>query len=179
MKPARIRFATAIFPIAAALLPAGMSAHATPRDGAGASPAPIAEQSRFLGSWELDLGRMPATYGTPPKRVLYRFSDVGEGFTRLEVDITAPDGSVRHMAVRFRPDGKMVPGQGDTSEADSAALEAPASNVLVMSLAKNKTLGSVRVYAISADGREMTESAANVDGDGAPFVRNFHFKRLP
>jgi hypothetical protein len=51
-------------------------------------------------------------------------------------------------------------------------------NVLVMSLAKNKTLGSVRVYVVSADGREMTESAANVNAAGEPFVRNFHFTRV-
>jgi hypothetical protein len=47
-----------------------------------------------------------------------------------------------------------------------------------MSLSKNKVLGSVRAYAVSADGKKMTESAANVDNTGAPFVRNFHFKRV-
>jgi hypothetical protein len=39
-------------------------------------------------------------------------------------------------------------------------------------------LGSVRVYAVSADGKEMTEAAANVDDKGAPFVRTFHFRRI-
>jgi hypothetical protein len=47
-----------------------------------------------------------------------------------------------------------------------------------MSLSRNRVLGSVRAYAISADGKEMTESAANVENTGAPFVRNFHFKRV-
>jgi hypothetical protein len=47
-----------------------------------------------------------------------------------------------------------------------------------MSLSKNRALGSVRVYVVSGDGEEMTESAANVSDTGAPFVRNFHFKRL-
>jgi hypothetical protein len=36
----------------------------------------------------------------------------------------------------------------------------------------------VRTYAISADGKEMTESAADVNEAGEPFVRNFHFKRV-
>ncbi|MES2451406.1 MAG: hypothetical protein V4610_12645 [Pseudomonadota bacterium] len=137
-----------------------------------------AERSPFLGEWELDLTRMPDSYGPPPKRVTYTFDDVGSGQWRTKIDITAPDDSVRHMAVQYRRDGKMAPGEGDTSEADSAAMNSPAPNVLVMGLAKNKTLGAVRVYAISADGKEMTESATNVDNTGAPFVRNFHFKRI-
>lgn len=139
---------------------------------------PAAGQSSFLGEWELDLTRMPDNYGPPPKRVTYTFEDAGSGQWRTRIAITAPDDSVRHMAVRYRRDGKMAPGEGDTSEADSAAVNSPAPDVLVMSLSKNKVLGSVRVYAVSADGKEMTESAANVDGTGAPFVRNFHFRRV-
>lgn len=139
-----------------------------------AAPPP----SSFLGTWELDLSRMPADYGPPPRRVLYTFEEAGAGQWRTKIDITAQDGGVRHMAVQYRRDGRMAPGEGDTGEADSAAFNSPAPDVLVMSLAKDKRLGSVRVYALSADGREMTESAANVNGDGAPFVRNFHFTRL-
>ncbi len=137
-----------------------------------------AEPSPFLGQWELDLTRMPADYGTPPKRVVYSFADQGAGQWLTNIDITAQDGSVRHMAVRYARDGKAAPGLGDVSEGDTAAVNSPAADVLVMSIAAEKHLGSVRVYAISADGKEMTESAANVNNDGAPFVRNFHFKRI-
>ncbi|WP_235537016.1 hypothetical protein [Sphingomonas sp. Root241] len=167
-------FRTLFLAAAAAALVAGGPAIAQP----GSPSQPVAEQSPFLGEWQLDLTRMPDTYGPPPKRVTFTFKDVGAGQWRTEVDITAPDDSVRHMAAQYRRDGKAVPGEGDTSEADSVAVNAPVPNVLVMSLSKNKVLGSVRVYAISADGREMTESATNVDNTGAPFVRNFHFKRV-
>ncbi|MET3722852.1 hypothetical protein [Sphingomonas trueperi] len=158
--------ATALF------LLAGAPAAAGPDDPAAASRSP------FLGTWELDLARLPANYGPPPRQVLYTFEDVGAGQWRTSIDITAPDGSVRHMAVRYARDGSASAGEGDPSEADSAAINQPASNVLVMSLAKNKILGSVRVYAVSSDGKEMTESAAAADAGGAPFVRNFHFRRL-
>ena len=47
-----------------------------------------------------------------------------------------------------------------------------------MSLAREKQLESVRTYAVSADGKEMIESAADVDDAGVPFVRNFRFTRL-
>ena len=168
------RFVALFLPATAAALLVGGSATAQPGN---ARPAAV-EQSPFLGKWELDLARMPGSYGPPPKRVTFTFEDVGSGQWRTEIDITAPDDSVRHSAVQYRRDGKMAPGTGDTSEADSAAFSSPAPNVLIMGLAKNKLPGAVRVYTISADGKEMTESAANVDDKGAPFVRSFHFRRV-
>ena len=143
-----------------------------------AAPSTAGDQSPFIGQWDLDLSRMPDNYGPPPKQVVYSFEDLGSGEWRTTINITAPDGSVRHVAVQYRRDGKVVKGTGDQIDGDSAAFNSPAANVLVLSLAKDKKLGSVRVYAISVDGREMTESAANVDGSGTPFVRNFHFKRI-
>jgi len=132
----------------------------------------------FLGKWALDVAKMPVTYGTPPKSVTYAFSDIGNGTWQTTIDIVMPDASVRHMEVRYRRDGQAVKGDGDKMEGDSAAVNSPAPNVLVMSLAKAKGLESVRVYAVSADGNEMTESAADVDDDGTPFVRNFRFTRI-
>jgi len=140
--------------------------------------SPTAGRSPFLGAWELDLTRMPETYGSPPKKVVYRFEDVGAGQWLTTIDITAPDGSVRHMAVRYRRDGRASAAEGELSEGDSAAINSPATNVLVMNIAKDKRPASVRVYAISADGNEMTESAADIDDTGTPFVRNFHYKRI-
>ena len=169
---ARLLFAS----MAAAALILGSPAPAQPGHSAGETAAPAA-QSPFLGLWELDLTRMPDTYGPPPKRVTFTFEDVGSGMWRTSVDITARDDSVRHSAIQYRRDGRAVQGEGDGSEADSAALVSPAPNVLVMCLAKNGR-ASVRTYVISLDGREMTESAANVDNTGAPFVRSFHFRRI-
>ncbi|WP_240610218.1 hypothetical protein [Sphingomonas pokkalii] len=156
-----------------------MTASAVPRPDEPVFAGAAAASSPFVGAWELDLTRMPEKYGPPPKRVRFTFEPVGADQWRTTVDITAPDGSVRHMAVRYRRDGAAAPGEGDLSEADSAAFRSPAPNVLVMGLAKKQMLGSVRVYVVSADGCEMTESAAAVDASGAPFVREFHFKRVP
>lgn len=135
-------------------------------------------QSPFLGTWELDLAKMPVTYGTPPKRVTYRFVDVGQGQWKTLIDITAQDDSVRHMEAQFAHDGTMTGGNGDRSEGDHAAAGSPADNVIVLSLAKDKLLESVRVYAVTKDGKTMTESAADVDDEGVPFVRNFTYHRI-
>src|SRR5579875_775586 len=100
---------------------------------------PSGEQSPFLGKWQLDLTKMPDTYGSPPKSVTFTFRDVGSGQWRTTVEIVGSDGSVRHTEVQYRRDGKMVKGEGDDSEADSVAFNSPAPNVLVASMAKNKS----------------------------------------
>lgn len=134
-------------------------------------------QSPFLGKWALDVSRMPVTYGTPPKSVTYEIVDLGKGRWETRIHIV-DDGGVRDMAVSYRRDGQANAGTGYAGEGDNAAVNSPAPNVLVMSLARDKQLESVRTYAVSANGREMVESAADVDDEGVPFVRNFHFKRI-
>jgi hypothetical protein len=121
---------------------------------------------------------MPSTYGPPPKRVTYRFEDAGSGKWRTDVEIIGQDGSIRHATSEYRRDGQAVKIQGDTIDGDRAAFGSPAPDVLVGCLTGNTGFASVRTWAISADGREMTESAASLDEQGAPFVRNFHFRRI-
>lgn len=150
------------------VLPAG--ANAQSRNASTASP--------FFGQWELDLTRLPGTYGPAPHRVVYDFQAIGDGKWHVTVDITDRDDSVRHMAVSARPDGTMALSEGENGEADSAALMTPTPNVIIINLVRQKMLGSVRTYIVSPDGKEMTESAAAATGEGTPFVRNFHYKRL-
>lgn len=145
-----------------------------------ASPAPAARSqahSPFLGKWGLDVAHMPVTYGTPPKSVTYEFADLGQGRWETRIHIV-DDGGVRDMAVSYRRDGQSNAGTGYAGEGDNAAVNSPAPNVLVMSLARDKKLESVRTYVVSANGREMTESAADVDDAGVPFVRNFRYTRM-
>jgi hypothetical protein len=138
--------------------------------------APIAK-APFLGKWALDVKSMPATYGTPPESVTYEFVDLGNGRWETRIHIV-DDGGVRDIAVSYARDGQANASSGYAGEGDTAAVNSPAPNVLVMSLARDKQLESVRTYAVSADGREMTESAADVDDNGVPFVRNFRFTRI-
>jgi hypothetical protein len=120
---------------------------------------------------------MPVAYGTPPKSVTYEFVDLGNGRWETRIHIV-DDGGVRDIAVGYARDGQANASSGYAGEGDTAAVNSPAPNVLVMSLARDKQLESVRTYAVSADGREMTESAADVDDNGVPFVRNFRFTRI-
>jgi len=135
-------------------------------------------RSPFIGKWALDVKSMPVTYGAPPKSVTYEFVDLHNGRWETRIHIVDDGHGVRDMAVSYRLDGHANAGTGNNGEGDSAAVNSPAPNVMVMSLAKDKRLESVRVYAISPNGREMTESAADVDDAGVPFVRNFRFTRI-
>ena len=134
--------------------------------------------SPFLGQWALDLETMPVTYGTPPQSVTYAFTDIGGGRWETTIDIVMADGDNRHISVQYQRNGDAFKSDGDKLEGDTAAVGSPAPNVLVMSLARDKQLESVRTYAVSDDGMTMTESAADVDDEGKPFVRNFTFHRI-
>jgi len=140
--------------------------------------APSRQASPFLGKWALDVAHMPVTYGAPPKSVTYEFVDLGNGRWETRIHIVDDGHGVRDMTVSYRRDGHANAGSGYAGEGDSAAVNSPAPNVLVMSLAKDKQLESVRTYVVSANGREMIESAADVDDAGVPFVRNFHYTRI-
>jgi len=135
--------------------------------------APAQPAASFLGKWTLDAGASAAA----PASVTAEFADDGAGNWNTTYVIAAKDGSVRRMTSRERLDGKPVAIVGDQSIADSAAMTSPQPGVLVLALFKAGTLQSTRVYTLSADGREMTESAAVVGDDGKPAVLHFRWVR--
>ncbi|WP_454884991.1 hypothetical protein [Sphingomonas oryzagri] len=137
------------------------------------APAP----SPILGRWKVDLAAMPIPAQARPKAVTAEFADAGDGFWRTTYVITGRDGSERRMTSRERLDGKAVPIEGDTTEADSVAMSTPSPGVLVMGLGKDGRPGSVRTYTVAPDGRWMTESAASIGDDGKPVVRTFSWVR--
>ena len=142
-----------------------------------ASGAVAEEAPSILGTWRLDLASMAIPPEARPASVTVSFQPDGTDGLRTTYVIAARDGSERRMTSREKLDGVAVPIEGDQSEADSAAFSAPAPNVLVMGLSKNGRPGSVRVYTVAADGRAMTESAANVGSDGKPLIRTFRWTK--
>lgn len=150
-----------------------LTASASGTPAAAPQPAP----SPFIGLWKLDTGSMTTPVDTRPASVTAEFADAGAGMWNTTYVITAKDGSARRMSSSERLDGNAVPIAGDQAEADSVAMTSPTPDVLVMGLTKAGNLGSVRVYTMSADGREMTESATVVGEDGKPMVRRFRWVR--
>jgi len=156
--------------------PLAMMALAMAAAPAVAAPAQQTAASPFLGLWKLDTGAAPAG-DAGPASVTAEFADAGAGAWNTIYVITAKDGSARRMTSREQLDGKAVPIAGDRSIYDSVAMTNPQPGVLVMGLSKGGALGSVRVYTLSADGREMTESATMIGDDGKPTVLRFRWVR--
>lgn len=142
---------------------------------AWAEPAPAPP---LIGRWALDVARLPMAPEARPKSVVIAFAETSDGKWQTTVDITAPDGAVRHMESRYRPGEATVPVEGDQSEADRVAIAMPAPNILVLALSRQGVPGSTRVYSTAADNRSMTETAITYGDDGTPRVRLNHFTRV-
>lgn len=133
--------------------------------------------SPILGRWTLDTNSMTVPADARPASVTAEFVEAAPGEWTTTYVITGKDGTARRMTSRERLDGTPVAITGDQTDADSVAMTSPAPGVLVMGMTKAGNFGSVRVYTVSADGREMTESATSVGPDGKPLVRRFRWVR--
>ena len=134
--------------------------------------------SPLLGTWALDLSKMPVPPEARPKSVTITFADGGEGQWSTRVTITAPDGSIRDMTSAYARTGKAVPIEGDRMEADTAAVVTPSSHVMVLALAKDNHPASTRIYVVSKDGKTMTEEAVSWGNGGEPTIRTNIFTRV-
>ena len=144
----------------------------------GAPAAAQSSASPLLGSWAVDVSRLPMPAEARPKSVTFRFSEAGQNKWMTRVDILGGDGSERHMSSTYTLDGTAAAIEGDTAEADAGAVKLPAPNVMVLALGKGGIPASTRVYVVAPDGKTMIETAAYVGGDGKPMMRTNYFTRL-
>ncbi|WP_308517318.1 hypothetical protein [Sphingomonas flavescens] len=134
--------------------------------------------SPLLGSWSVDVTKLPVPPEARPKSVTMTFSDAGAGKWRTNVDILGGDGSVRQMTSTYALDGSAAPIEGDQMEADTSAVKLPAPNVMVLALGKGGIPASTRIYTVAPDGKTMTETAVYFGADGKPVMRTNSFNRL-
>jgi hypothetical protein len=142
------------------------------------SQAESTDASPLLGSWAVDVSRLPIPPEARPKSVTISFSDAGADKWRINVDILGGDGSARHMTSTYSLDGAPSAIEGDTAEADIGAVKVPAPNVLVLELGKGGMPASTRVYTVSPDRGTMIETAASTEADGKPWIRTNYFRRV-
>jgi hypothetical protein len=139
--------------------------------------ARAADASPLLGSWAVDVSRLPIQPAARPKSVTFTFSDAGNGKWATRVDILGGDGSASHATSIAALDGTPAP-IVNSPEADTVALMLPAPNVLVMDLVKKGIPASTRVYTVAADGRTMVETASYAGGNGLPMMKTHYFTRV-
>jgi hypothetical protein len=130
----------------------------------------------LIGTWTVDVSRLPIPPEARPQRVTITFGDVGADKRSMEVSIVDAAGKETKATSTYTLDGKPVLLTG-TSEADTGALKAPSPDVLVLALTKDGNGASTRVYAAEPNGTEMVETAVYYAKNGSPIMRTSYFSR--
>jgi hypothetical protein len=142
-----------------------------------AAPAGSPNVSPLVGSWSVDIARLPIPPEARPKSVTITFNDPGDGKWATQVEVVGADGSKSHAEGIATLDGTAAPVKGNF-EADVAAVKLPAPNVLVMMLSRAGVPASTRIYTVAVDGESMVETAAYFEKDGSPVMRTNYFTRM-
>jgi hypothetical protein len=132
--------------------------------------------SPLIGSWSVDVTRLPIPPAARPKSVTITFGDAGDDKRSVVVSIVDAAGKETKAASTYTLDGKPIPLTG-TAEADTGALKAPSPDVLILALSKNGNGASTRIYAVQPNGKEMVETAVYYSKDGLPIMRTNYFSR--
>jgi DNA-binding CsgD family transcriptional regulator len=134
-----------------------------------------ARQSPLAGRWALDVGRIPADERPQQVTITFRVTDDHKWTTVVE--IAGPDGAIRRAESTALLDGVPVPVTGNMDFIDTVSLRQPAPNTLVMSLGKNGSPVSTRVYAVAKDRKSMTETIIWASG-ALPKLETTYFNRI-
>ncbi len=148
---------------------------ALPNEIQAAAYTPAATQPPLVGSWLLDIARIPEE--ERPRRVTIAFQVSPDEKWTTHVEIVAPDGSSRHAESTAALDGIPVPITGNMDFIDTVALRQPSPNTLVMTLGKSGAPLSTRVYTVAKDRSSMTETIVWA-GNTLPKLETTTFKRI-
>lgn len=139
--------------------------------------APLAEQDQRLlvGSWRLDVSRIPEE--ERPEKVAIKFQLSKDGKWTTVVDIVGRDGSHQHAESTAVPDGRPVAVSGNMPMINTVALRRPEPNTLVMTLGHDGIPLSTRVYTVAKDRNLMTETIIWA-GQDLPKLETTYFSRV-
>ncbi len=156
---------------------AGVTLTAADSQSQAGLPATIrgapAQRLPLVGTWSLDVARIPA--GERPRRMTMAFRVSPDQKWTTRVEIVGPDGSVQFAESTAALDGQPVPVSGNMGFIDTVSLRQPAPNTLVMTLGKNGSPVSTRVYAVAKDRQSMTETIVWA-GSEMPKMETNYFK---
>lgn len=136
-----------------------------------------ATSSRLLGSWSVDIARLPMPPEQRPKNVRFSFDDAGDGKWKVRVDIVYAPGDEVHSTSTAALDGTSALIE-NSPEADHVQLKQPVPNVLVMALQRDGVLVSTRIYSVMPDGQSLVETAVYPGQDGLAVMKTNYFERV-
>lgn len=134
--------------------------------------------SPLLGSWALDVGRLPMPPDQRPKSVTISFSDAGNARWTTDVRIVGGDGSTIHAVSTCPLDGAPTAATVVSPEADKVSVVRPEDDVLVMALSKDGKGRSTRTFSVAPDGKTLTETAVYLSDNGVPGIAVHYFNRI-
>jgi DNA-binding CsgD family transcriptional regulator len=144
---------------------------AAPHPAQAAAPQP----SPLAGRWSLDVMRIPED--ERPQRVTIEFRVSPDQKWTTHVEIVGPDGSNMQADSTAAADGSPVAISGTMPFIDSVSLRQPSADTLVMTLGKNGTPVSTRVYTVGKDRKTMTETIIWAS-TGIPKLETTYFNRV-
>lgn len=133
--------------------------------------------SPLLGTWELDVARMPFPPEKRPKAVTITYSDAGQGKWRTTLEVDGGDGSPIRAEGTYPLDGTAAPSQGYPG-VDMVATRIPAPNVMVAAFYKEHMPRTTRTYVVTLDGKTMTETVVWLNLNGKPEITTSYFNRV-
>ncbi|WP_025560987.1 hypothetical protein [Sphingomonas sp. UNC305MFCol5.2] len=133
--------------------------------------------SPLLGTWELDVARMPFPPEKRPKAVTITYSDAGQSRWRTTLDVIGGDGVPIRAEGTYPLDGTAAPSQGYPG-VDMLATRIPAPNVMVAAFYKEHMPRTTRTYVVSPDGGTMTETVVWLNLNGKPEITTSIFNRV-
>lgn len=144
---------------------------------ATAASAQTQAPSPLLGTWELDVARMPFPPERRPKAVTITYSEAGQGKWRTTLEVIGGDGSPIRAEGTYPLDGTAAPSQGYPG-VDMLATRVPAPNVMVAAFYKDHMPRTTRTYVVAPDGRMMTETVVWLNLNGKPEITTSYFNRV-
>lgn len=143
---------------------------------AASTPMPRAN-SLLIGTWSVDVDRLPVPPAARPKRVTITFREAATDRRTMVVSIVDAGGKETTAEATYTLDGSATPISG-SPEADTGAMKAPEPDVLILALTKGGIGASTRIYAAAPNGQDMVETAVYFSKDGSPIMRTNYFSRV-
>jgi hypothetical protein len=138
-------------------------------------PVLAAEKHLLVGTWVVDVSRLDQP--DPPVSVTMNLREAGGGTYVLTFDIVNRDGSVLHLGGESAtPGGEAVPVKNG-GDVDIVTFTMPNRRTLVMGAGLAGRPSHTRVWALSDDGKQMTETiVGHIDGK-TPHIRTNYWRR--
>ncbi len=144
---------------------------------AAAARSEAPKRSALIGTWAVDVSKLPMPPEARPKRVTIAFDQPQRGRWSTKVDVVDASGAAHHAEGEHSLDGTPAPVMGGF-ESDIASATMPTPDVLILTLGRDGVPGSTRIYTVVRGGKSMIETSSYFGDDGRPIMRTHYFDRL-